>query len=84
MVLEVDYDASYLVLPKSRSRFAGYFRLLKAHQSPNRSLHNGAILIIFKQIRHVVTSAAEAETTGIFQNVTVSLPLLSGLTTPPL
>ena len=45
MVLEVDSDDSYLVLPKS-SRFAGYFRLLKEHKNPNRSLHNGAILII--------------------------------------
>ena len=25
MILEIDSDASYLVLPKSRSRYAGYF-----------------------------------------------------------
>ena len=68
MILEVDSDASYLLLPKARSRYAGYFRMLDKKDTPNRSVHNGAVLIECKTIRHVVTSAAEAETKGVFQN----------------
>ena len=68
MVLEVDSDASYLVLPKARSRYAGYYRFLQHKDTPQRRVHNGAILIECKTIRHVVTSAAEAETKGVFQN----------------
>ena len=29
MILEIDSDVSYLVMPKVRSRYAGYFRFLK-------------------------------------------------------
>ena len=68
MLLEVDSDASYLVLPKARSRYAGYFRLLDKEDTPNRSIHNGAVLIECKTIRHVVSSAVEAETKGVFEN----------------
>ena len=68
MILEVDSDASYLVLPKARSRYAGYFRLLDKEDTHNRSIHNGAVLIECKTIRHVVSSAAEAETKGVFEN----------------
>ena len=75
MILEVDSDASYLVLPKARSRYAGYFRMLDKHDAPNRRQHNGAILIECKTIRHVVTSAAEAETKGVFQNAKLAIAL---------
>ena len=75
MVLEVDSDASYLVLPKARSRYAGYFRMLHKKNKPNRHIHNGAILIECKTIRHVVSSAAEAETKGVFQNAKIVVAL---------
>ena len=51
MVLEVDSDAAYLVIPKAQSRFAGYFWLLDDRQKVNRSVHNGAILINVKQLK---------------------------------
>ena len=70
MVLHVDSDAAYLVLPKARSRIAGYFYLSKECQititkSPpiNRS-----ILVECKLLRHVVSSTAEAETARLFHN----------------
>ena len=68
MILEVDTDAAYLIMPKARSRYAGYFRLLHNKNKPHRHIHNGAILIESKTIRHVVSSAAEAETKGVFNN----------------
>ena len=75
MLLEINSDVSYLVMSQARSRYAGYFRLLKNINTPNRHLHNGAILIECKTIRHVVTSAAEAETKGVFQNTQTAFVL---------
>ena len=75
MNLEIDSDAAYLVLPKARSRIAGYFRLLNNPTTTNRSLYNGAILVECKTLRHVVSSAAEAETNGVFQNAKQALPI---------
>ncbi len=43
--------------------------------TPDRKLDNGAILIECKTIRHVVTSAAEAETNGVFHNAKTALAL---------
>ena len=72
MALHVDSDAAYLVLPKARSRIAGYFYLSKActititiTKSP---AINGSILVEYKVLRHVVSSATEAETGGLFHN----------------
>ena len=70
MVLRIDSDAAYLVLPKARSRLAGYFRLLDNNAKYD---HNGAILIECKTIRHVVSSAAEAETHGVFHNAKIGV-----------
>ena len=72
MLLMVDSDAAYLVLPKARSRLAGYFRLLDQHPV---TPYNGAILVECKTIRHVVTSAAEAETHGVFHNAKLALQI---------
>ena len=75
MQLMIDSDAAYLVLPKARSRIAGYFRLANIPTSPFKYKDNGAILIECHTLRDVVTSAAEAETKGVFQNAKLSLPI---------
>ena len=75
MILHVDSDAAYLVAPKARSRVAGYFHL---SDHPNITKHpklNGAILVECKTLRHVVSSAAEAEVAGIFHNAGMAIPL---------
>ena len=74
MQLLVDSDASFLVLPKAKSRVAGYFRLSNTSEA-DITHTNGAILIECKAIRNVVTSAAEAETHAIFHNARTSIPL---------
>ena len=81
MILEVDSDAAYLVMPKAKSRFAGYFRLLDTIDKPQRSLHNGALVIECRTIKNVVSSAAEAETHGIFNNAKTTLYLRHILST---
>ena len=66
MQLLVDFDVAYLVLPKVRSRIAGYFRLTDKPSKLKHYTDNGAILIECYTPRHVVTSAAEAETKRFF------------------
>ena len=73
MVLHVDSDAAYLVLPKARSRIAGYYQLTD-YPTKDNSI-NGPILIECKTIRNVVASAAEAEMGGLYHNAQTSIPI---------
>ena len=75
MILNIDSDATYLVAPKARSRVAGYYHLSDDPLlKPNPPL-NGAIHIECKTLRHVVSSAAEAERGGFFHNAQVAIPM---------
>ena len=63
MKLLVHSDASYLSKPKARSRAGGHFFLSnKAAIPPN----NGAVLNISHIIKQVMTSATEAELSGLY------------------
>ena len=64
MQLIVESDAAYLVLPGAKSRIAGYYIL---ENSTNKKTPS-PLFIECKAIRHVVCSAAEAETHGLFVN----------------
>ena len=81
MKLYVDSDAAYLVAPMAKSRIAGYFYCsdttkTKLFTPPlNRPLH-----VKCKVLRHVVTSAAEAETAGLFYNCQTAMYLRRMLT----
>ena len=68
----MDSDAAYLLLPKAKSQIAGYFYL--ADIKPDTS-NNGPILVECKTIKHVVTSAAEAEISALFHNAKTVTPL---------
>ena len=78
MVLHVDSDAAYLVLPGAKIRIAGYYHLSNkcppSPAIPNVPM-NAPILIICKTIKRVVASAAEAETGGLFMNGQEIIPL---------
>ena len=74
MILHIDSDAAYLVKPKAHSRVAGFFYLDNIKPRHLARL-NGAILIECKTLRHVVASAAEAETGGIFHNTQMGIPI---------
>ena len=75
MVLNIDSDSVYLVAPKARSRVAGYFHFASTPNFIETSRLNGAILVECKTLRHVVSSAAEAEIGGIFHNAQVAIPI---------
>ena len=72
MVLALHSDASYLSEPNSKSRAAGHFFLGKKN---DESFNNGAILTLSKIIKHVMTSASEAETAALFYNCKAAAPL---------
>ena len=82
MVLNVDSDATYLVLPpRARSRLVRHF-FLSSTPSPTRTvLPNRLILTECKTICHVVSStAAEAETAALFHNAQMACPICHILT----
>ena len=76
MILTIDSDAAYLVLPQARSRIAGYHYLSSLPLSPEQSPPlNAPILVLCKTLRTVVSSAAESETAGVFTNAQLALPI---------
>ena len=82
MILNIDSDAAYLVLPGAKSRVAGYYYLgttpnQKDTQNPTI---NGAVHVECKALRHVVSSAAEAETAALFHNAKTAIELRRTLT----
>ena len=63
MKLAAHSDASYLSKPKARSRAGGFFFLPRDSTVPH---NNGAILNIAHIIKHVMTSATEAELAALY------------------
>jgi hypothetical protein len=63
MTLAVHSDASYLSEPKARSRAGGHFFLSNNATIPP---NNGAVLNIAHIIKHVMTSATEAELAALY------------------
>ena len=82
MVLHVDSDAAYLVLPNAKSRIARHYYLSTNPPSPPappQPARNGPILTECKTLKHVVASAAEAETGGLFYNGQTIIPIRQAL-----
>ena len=75
MILRIDSDAAYLVLPGACSRIAGYFHFNTPTTSNQSTFRNGPLLVECKTLRHVVTSAAEAETSALFHNAQTAIPI---------
>jgi hypothetical protein len=67
MILNIHSDASYLSEREAKSRSGGFFNLVSNVTSKNK-LANGAILIISTILKHVMSSAAEAEIGLVFLN----------------
>ena len=75
MVLHVDSDAAYLVLPNTKSRVTRYFYLSDHPDCDISPILNGAILVECKGIKHIISLLAEAETAGLFHNAQIALPI---------
>ena len=63
MVVAVHSDASYLSEPNARSRAGGHFFMSNDSTVPQ---NNGAVLNIAHIIKHVMSSATEAELAGLY------------------
>ena len=72
MILALHSGASYLSEPDEKSRAAGHFYMGKIN---DESFDNGTILTLSKIIKHVMTSASEAETAALFYNCKAATPL---------
>jgi hypothetical protein len=68
MILNVHSDASYLSEREAKSRTGGFFYMVSNTDKDN-ILTNGAILMISTVLKHVMSSAAEAEIGAVFLNV---------------
>ena len=76
MILHVDTDAAYLVMPNAKSRIAGYFYLSSKPTDNGTPVPlNGPILVECTTIKHVVGSAAEAECGGCYHNAQKAVPI---------
>jgi hypothetical protein len=76
MILKITSDAAYLVQPRARSRAAAHYHL-GWRNSPDRT--NGAVDILCQTIKNVVSSAAEAETGGIYMGGKHVCPMRAAL-----
>ena len=81
MILKVDSDAAYLVLPNAKSRVAGHFYLeATPHaQKAYPGKKNAPILTECHTLKNVVSSAAEAECGGVFHNCIVAIGIRNTL-----
>ena len=76
MICLVDSNATYLVLPKAKSRFAGCYYLSSLLLAPEQSLIlNALILILWRTLCYIVLSVAEAETAEVFVNAQITIPI---------
>ena len=72
MILALHSDASYLSEPGAKSRAGGHFYL---KDKTDKDVNNGAVLTLSKIIKHVMTSASEAEIAALFLNCKAAIPL---------
>ena len=75
MILKTTTDAAYLVQPRARSRAAAHYHL--GWKTSDRV--NGALDVLCQTIKNVVSSAAEAETGGIYMGGRHACPILAML-----
>ena len=77
MILYVESDAAYLVLPQALSCVGSILYLSNA--TSGRPPLNRAIQVICKTLQNVVSSAAEVETGGIFIGGQQAVPIITAL-----
>ena len=75
MILRLHSDTSYLTEPKARSRIGGHFYM----GNKDDTFLNGPILNPTGVIKVVLSSAAEAETAGVFTNMKEAVALQTAL-----
>jgi hypothetical protein len=67
MILHIHSEASYLSENEDKSRSGGFFYMGNTTKN-DKTLINGAILIVRKVLKYVMSSAAEAKIGAVFIN----------------
>jgi hypothetical protein len=67
MILHIQSDVSYLSENEAKSRAGGFFYMGNNNKN-DQKLTNGALLIVSKVLKHVMSSAAESEIGAVFIN----------------
>jgi hypothetical protein len=67
MILYIHSDVSYLSESEAKSRAGGFFYMGNATKH-DKNLTKGAVLIVSKVLKHIMSSAAEAEIGAVFIN----------------
>jgi hypothetical protein len=75
MILKITSDAAYLVQPKARSRVAVHYHL----GWRNNDRVNGPLDVLCQTLKNVVSSAAEAETGGVYVGGKHACPIRTAL-----
>ena len=75
MILVIESDSAYLVLPKARSRAAAWYILSNDPTKNSSTIHNAPLHILCNTIKNVVSSAAEAETGGVYMATQRACPI---------
>ena len=68
MILHIDSDTAYLVLPNTKSRIVGYFYLSSKLSMITELILNTPVLVICKTLCYIISLAVEAEIVGVFIN----------------
>ena len=76
MILKINSDASYLSEKGVRSRAEGYY-FLDNKDDPMKN--NGAIHVVARMLKNVMSSAAEAEIVAVFMNAKEAVPIRQNL-----
>ena len=75
IILLIDSNAAYLIMPQAKSRIADYYYLSNYPEKTPHPAINGTILVECKALRHVVFTSTEATNAGVFRaNCTSHLP----------
>jgi hypothetical protein len=72
MILAVHTDASYLSEQEGKSRAAAHFYLTN---KGDEEFHNGAVLTLSSIIKHVMSSASEAELAALYYGCKLAIPI---------
>ena len=75
MTLKIHSGTSYLSESNTRSRVSGLMFLVNTHDSFNPHLLNGPLLTVSTILKHVMSSAAEAEVGGCYVKCRKALPI---------
>ena len=75
ILLWVDNDATYLIVPEAKSWIAGFYHLSEDPNKTNHPILNGPINIECLLLCQVVSLAVEAEIAGLFHNVKTAIQI---------